>query len=47
MSSELTGHSARQQGSRRGGQGSVGLAVRSLLTPQCLEQSELRSALLE
>lgn len=41
-SSEMAGHSARQQGSQRGSQGSVGLAVHSLLTSQCLGQEELK-----
>lgn len=31
MSSETAGHSTRRQGSRRGGQGSMGLSVHSLL----------------
>lgn len=38
MSSEMAGHSTRQRGSQRGGQGSVGLAVHSLLILECLEQ---------
>lgn len=38
VSSEMAGHSTRQHGSQRGGQGSVGLAVHSLLILECLEQ---------